>query len=127
MHALAGMIYASSHRDMDVKPPEPREGHYYQFEGTDQFYVNFYHTRYRHFEDYPFGLLNVVGYWAETELLGGVVLFERGQSNSEVHSIPTSLVTPMLTHNRSSTLSYTRRPQMMLSSSPKNSSRSSPT
>ena len=111
---------------MDIKPSEPPGGHYYQFEGTDEFYVNFYHMKYRRFENYPFGLLNVVGYWAETELLGGVVVFEHRESSSEVQLIPMNLANPMLTSNRSSTLFYTHRWQMVLFSSPKNSSRISP-
>lgn len=84
VHALAGMIYASNNEDMDVKPPEPPGGHLRQFDTTDGFYVNFYHTAYKRFEEFPFGLLNVVGYWAETELFGGVVLFERGEGDSGI-------------------------------------------
>ena len=68
-----------------MKPPKPPKGHYWQCRHTDYFYVDFYHTSYDLFENYPFGLLNVVGYWAEAELFGGVVLFERGKSGSEVH------------------------------------------
>lgn len=87
MNALAGMIYASFHPDTNIRPPKPRGGHRWHFRATNHFYVDFYHTGYRVFEHYPFGLLNVVGYWAETELFGGVVLFERVESGSEVHSI----------------------------------------
>ena len=75
MHALAGSLYASSHKDNVIKPPEPEGGHSRLFHNTDDFYVNFYHTNYKLFEEYPFGLLNVVGYWAEAEIFGGVVLF----------------------------------------------------
>ena len=64
--------------------PQPSEELFWQFNTSDRFYVNFYHTNYRRFEDYPFGLLNVVGYWAEAQIFGGVVLFERGESNYEV-------------------------------------------
>lgn len=84
VHALAGMTYMSNHEDMDVKPPEPPGGHFRQFHTTDGFYVNFYHTDYKRFERFPFGLLNVVGYWAEAELFGGVVLFERGEGGSGI-------------------------------------------
>ena len=90
LNALAGIVFASSHPNTQIKPPKPREGHFWQFRQTDHFYVDFYHTGYRLFDRYPFGLLNVVGYWAEAELLGGVVLFERGESGSEVHLIRTS-------------------------------------
>ncbi|KAF6227183.1 hypothetical protein HO133_008625 [Letharia lupina] len=84
VNALAGMIYASFHPDTKIMPPEPREGHFWQFRTTDHFYVDFYHTNYRRFQRYPFGLLNVVGYWAEAELFGGVVLFERVESSSKI-------------------------------------------
>ena len=84
MNALAGMTYASCHPDTDVKPQEPRGGHLAAFHGTNQFYIDFYHEEYRRLELYPSGLLNVVGYWAETQLFGGVVLFDRGDSGLEV-------------------------------------------
>ena len=76
MHALAGSLYASTHKEMEINPPEPPGGYGQVFHQTDEYYVNFYHTNYRLFENYPFHLLNVVGYWAETEIFGGVVLFE---------------------------------------------------
>ena len=65
----------------------PPEGHPLQFYRSDRFHINFYHTNYQRFEDYPFGLLNVVGYWAEAQLFGGVVLFERAESDHEVQSM----------------------------------------
>ena len=82
------MLYASFHPDTNIRPPEPLGGHLWQFHDSNHFYVDFYHTGYRVFEHYPFSLLNVVGYWAEAELFGGVVLFEHVESGSEVHSIP---------------------------------------
>ena len=84
LHALAGKIFASFHPSTELKPRKPPDGHYHAFHGTDRFYVDFFHVFYTQFEQYPFGLLNVVGYWAETQLLGGVLLFDRGDSGSEV-------------------------------------------
>ena len=78
------MTYAFFHPDTDIKPQEPRGGHLAAFYGTDQFYVDFFHDDYRQLEKYPSGLLNVVGYWAETQLFGGVVLFDRGDTGLEV-------------------------------------------
>ena len=43
-----------------------------------------FHSCYTKFPRYPFGLLDVLGYWAETQLFGGVLLFDRGESGSEV-------------------------------------------
>lgn len=80
VHALAGIVYASHHEDLEIKPPMPPGGHHLRFHLTDDFYVKFYHTSYQRFDDYPFGLLSVVGYWAEAELFGGVVLLEREKS-----------------------------------------------
>lgn len=84
VNTLAGMIYVSFHPDTNMKPSEPQGGHWAQFSETDHFYVDFYHTKYQRFMNYPFGLLNVVGYWAEAEIFGGVVLFEHAESSSEV-------------------------------------------
>lgn len=79
------MIYAAGHKDMDLKPPEPEGGSHRLFHLSDGFYVNFYHTNYRHFFNYPFGLLKIVGYWTEVEIFGGVLLFERDEEGSGVH------------------------------------------
>ena len=84
LHTLAGNVYVTYHKDLDIRPPKPPEGHAYQFDLTDHFYVDFYHTNYKRFDDYPLGLMDVVGYWAETELLGGVALFEREKSGLAV-------------------------------------------
>ena len=63
MNALAGMIYASLHPEIELKPQEPPPRRNYPVPNeTDQFYVDFYHTEYKEFERYPFDLLNVVGY-----------------------------------------------------------------
>lgn len=35
-------------------------------------------------DGYPNGLADVVGYWAEARIFGGVVLFDRGESELEV-------------------------------------------
>jgi len=55
----------------------------------------FYHPSYQAFDQYPNGISDVVGYWAETKILGGVMIFDRGQSGTEVsvdsqHSIEES-------------------------------------
>ncbi|KAK7433028.1 hypothetical protein QQZ08_000501 [Neonectria magnoliae] len=47
----------------------------------------FYHQAYRLKERYPNGIGDIVGYWAEIRILGGVVLFDRGQSGFECKDI----------------------------------------
>lgn len=66
--------------------PETPPGDYDSLHASlkdDGFYVDF-HDCYISFQNYPFGLLDVVGYWAETQLFGGVLVFDRGDSGSEV-------------------------------------------
>ncbi|KAJ6443840.1 putative AC transposase [Purpureocillium lavendulum] len=46
--------------------------------------VPFYHDCYhRHFDQFPRGKADIVGYWAEAKILGGVALFDRGPSELE--------------------------------------------
>lgn len=44
----------------------------------------FCHTFYTAVEQYPNGVADVVAYWAEAKIFGGVVLFDRGESENEV-------------------------------------------
>lgn len=86
VNALAGIIYLAFHPDTELKPPKPSidEGFDYSFHHSDEQHVNFSLTHYKDYERYPFGLLNVVGFWAEDKLFGGVLLFDRGESGAEV-------------------------------------------
>ncbi|KKZ64472.1 hypothetical protein EMCG_09543 [[Emmonsia] crescens] len=42
-----------------------------------------FHPYYQNWQQYPHGKADIVGYWAEYRLFGGVVLFDRGQTGSE--------------------------------------------
>lgn len=44
----------------------------------------FYHTDYLDHDQYPLGIADIVGYWAEYQVFGGVVLFDRGESEIDV-------------------------------------------
>ena len=44
----------------------------------------FYHVEYLDHDQYPSGLADIAGYWAEDRILGGVVVFDRGVSGDEV-------------------------------------------
>lgn len=44
----------------------------------------FRNKHYRDAEQYPDGDADVAGYWAETKILGGVAVFDRGQTDLEV-------------------------------------------
>ncbi|KUI56201.1 hypothetical protein VP1G_10845 [Cytospora mali] len=47
----------------------------------------FYIDAYMNAERFPNGLADVVGYWAELRIFGGVVLFDRGESEEECNGI----------------------------------------
>jgi len=51
------------------------------------YYVDLYHRYYMEYFQYPYGLLNVVGYWVETQLFGGVILFEQGELKNTVRRL----------------------------------------
>ncbi|CEI61018.1 unnamed protein product [Fusarium venenatum] len=44
----------------------------------------FLHTSYTYFHQYPQGLADVVGYWAEGRIFGGVAVFDRGETESDM-------------------------------------------
>lgn len=44
----------------------------------------FEHHGFRDHDQYPQGVADMVGYWAENRILGGVVLYDRGSSGLEV-------------------------------------------
>jgi hypothetical protein len=48
----------------------------------------FYHSSYIVDQQYPNGVADIVGYWAEAKIFGGVVIFDRGESGTEVSSTP---------------------------------------
>ena len=117
VNTLAGLIYAVCHPDVELKPKAPTvEGEDFDpyFYRINQPYIDFYHPDYQAFRRYPFGLFNMVGYWAEAELFGGVLLFDRGESGLEVGwhcrelclDVTAMLVGYALTDIRSMTPSY---------------------
>ena len=42
------------------------------------------HLEYMDHDQYPLGVADMVGYWAEQQVFGGVVLFGRGESEVDV-------------------------------------------
>lgn len=47
----------------------------------------FYRGGYMFWKAYPNGLADVVGYWAEYRIFGGVVLFDRGENEDQVSEL----------------------------------------
>ena len=83
LHSFGALLFTKFHPDVDLRPiwPIPTQR---PFLHTRGFFVDFHHIEYHDFNEYPFGLLNVISYWAETQVLGGVVLFEHVSSESGV-------------------------------------------
>ncbi|KAI6758791.1 hypothetical protein HG530_011031 [Fusarium avenaceum] len=46
--------------------------------------IAFSSRSYRAFKQYPMGLADIAGYWAESKIFGGVVVFDRGETETEI-------------------------------------------
>ena len=57
---------------------DPRGRSWWNFNPEGPPATLFYHNWYRDHAQYPYGVADVAGYWAENRVLGGVVLFDRG-------------------------------------------------
>ena len=84
--ALAGMIHASFQPEMDIFPDHLPTQEDTDTRGMTEFsrFTIINRDDYVHFKNYPRGLLDVVGYWAESQVFGGVLLFDRSESGSQV-------------------------------------------
>lgn len=84
IHSLGNLVYMSSHSDANLYPEE------YDWSQYPHCPPNLYHKMYLNFSSYPAGISDVVGYWAETQIFGGVVLFEHenSQAHSKVNTFP---------------------------------------
>ena len=80
IHSLGGSMYSSSHPNANIRPRE------YDYTQHPRHPVDLYHELYLGYSFYPYGLLDTVGYWTETQIFGGVILFEHEQSGSKVRS-----------------------------------------
>ena len=54
------------------------------------------HPDYDFQDDYPRGSADTVAYWAEDRIFGGVVLFDRGDSGTEVACLPITFLLSMI-------------------------------
>lgn len=93
-HDLAALLYheygAGLHQDVQGwKPPAiltkgPGGVGQVLNEGPDPPPSVFAHGSYCEFERYPKGVADMVGYWAESRIFGGVVVFDRGDDEKGV-------------------------------------------
>ncbi|KAK2759377.1 hypothetical protein FQN54_002855 [Arachnomyces sp. PD_36] len=70
VHEVAGNVYAAAHRDRRPHAPSVVYG------GVKSTLLSV--DRYQREELYPNGIIDVVGYWAEARIFGGVVVPARG-------------------------------------------------
>ncbi|KAK2784329.1 hypothetical protein FQN53_008558 [Emmonsiellopsis sp. PD_33] len=78
IHALAATLYTTTHPDINTCPTEPCFSSQYPHYGVD-LYCRLYHNSLH----YPYGIADMVGYWAETQVFGGVVLFEHEHKEAD--------------------------------------------
>lgn len=66
--------------------------------GLGPLHTLFYHKQYQAFDQYPDGVANIVGYWAEAEIFGGVVLFDRRKADEREPRENVRPFSPCLAH-----------------------------
>ncbi|KAH7245732.1 hypothetical protein BKA59DRAFT_476168 [Fusarium tricinctum] len=49
--------------------------------------IAFCHRAYRYYEQYPRGVADVAGYWAESKIFGGVFVFDRGEGEEDCKAL----------------------------------------
>ncbi|KAM5432230.1 hypothetical protein McanCB21832_005242 [Microsporum canis] len=75
VHSVAGAFFSSRGHDPpppkadDSQPPSPP--------------TYLYHQEYLDYERNPLGVADTVGYWTELKVFGGIVIFDRGESEQE--------------------------------------------
>ena len=74
VHEMAGNLFAALHPDGEPRSPD----HGRQLLPPPDYLVSLSTMSYAMPNHYPRGHLDVVGYWAETHIFGGVVVFDRG-------------------------------------------------
>lgn len=82
IHQIGALLYeldTSAHKNdgiVDWAPPKD-DAHYWKWHPDGPHPTLFYHEFYDDRDQYPRGIADMVGYWAEARILGGVVLFDR--------------------------------------------------
>lgn len=83
-HDIAALVYVNTQPGLRREGQDPKQL-LAVLEGRP---TNFMHEDYYDLQQYPKGVADVVGYWAEYHLFGGVVLFDRGESGTDVSQRP---------------------------------------
>ena len=95
MHQIAVILFeldTSVHKNDPVYPLPPRSNTaYWTVNPKGPPHTPFNHKWYRDHGQYPKGVADIVGYWAENQILGGVVLFDRRDPESEPDANPDAI------------------------------------
>ena len=92
IHQIAVQLFnteRSLHKDDSIASWEPPKElrHFWLLNPDGAPPTLFQHRQYRYYDQYPDGIADGVGYWAESRIFGGVVLFDRREPDSadDVH------------------------------------------
>lgn len=82
IHQIAVYLYKldlnlGGHQNYFTWEPPEDDTAFYQFYPDGKLPSLVFHKQYRDYDQYPDGVADIVGYWAETRVFGGVVLFDR--------------------------------------------------
>lgn len=125
-----GGLHKGAHTWQRVRPWYPRGPTHPPPSQRKPLPTVFFHGSYAAWEQYPRGVADMIGYWAEARLFGGVVLFDRGEDKTGV-CIDSGFLLDSIhgkscrTNERSSAMMYTcthLEPVASSSSPPRNNS-----
>ncbi|OAQ70266.1 hypothetical protein VFPPC_02766 [Pochonia chlamydosporia 170] len=95
IHELAVLLFnagTSLHADGRIASWVPPKDHvFWEINPEGAWPTVFYHHWYANHEEYPNGVADMVGYWAEARIFGGVVLFDRRNPDEDLAADPNAI------------------------------------
>ncbi|KAJ5081745.1 hypothetical protein NUU61_010009 [Penicillium alfredii] len=88
IHTIAAHLFLHTNQPPYNRPPCPRLEHIVGLVGEGYTIPTYlFHQDYIDHDQYPMDVADMVGYWAEYWVFGGVVLFDRGESETEFRDV----------------------------------------
>lgn len=84
MHGIASQVSKDVDGGLHEGDKYPDDDHYKQYSWRRKKTTPFSLWRYDDPEQYPDGNADIAAYWVEDQIFGGIVLFGRGESGTEV-------------------------------------------
>lgn len=84
MHAISVQLFKQADGGLHKDDKWPGDEHYEEYSWRRKKTTPFSLWRYDDPEQYPGGNADIAAYWVEDQIFGGIVLFDRGESGSEV-------------------------------------------